>query len=400
MPLTVPEDGHRGSLVGLLICLAVLLTPIFGLGDLMQRLSGSGSGGLVAGTKYVKDAVFVLLSLRCMTLLWTRTRVPRQIAVYVIILCLLAAVSVVHVFEHGRVFLLGFRTFLPFVVLLYGYYYLGARDIAWLVKSVRIVYILLFLSLVAEYIFSSSWGEGVLGLNRRASGFFFTPGPAGAFVIFADFFTSRYGDRRGIPPLVTILMLLMINSAAAFAVGLIYLCLVRLNLPTVLALSLVIAPVLLLLVLFVYPQLSGRGDFLTSVTTRFELAGKALAEGGLLGVAPGYGSNFFATLYGDRMDLPAWNDSLYASLFWQYGAAPVVMLLGVAGWHAGASVLMRRPDPGFITRTILLSLVIFAGLGLQLNEMFPLNLLIPLFMGYTMKGEEYPPAVRQLEAGA
>ena len=132
--------------------------------------------------------------------------------------------------------------------------------------------------------------------------------------------------------------------------------------------------------LFIYPVMSGRQNFSTSTNTRLTLLIQSMLEGGVIGVAPGHGSNLFIRQFGAELDSPEMVDSLYATLNWQYGIFSSLGIVAVVLINVLKHSFFTIRSKEYFVDTLVIILVM--GASIALTEFFPMNLLLPILTGY------------------
>ncbi len=367
-----------------LIYILIILTPIFGITEFLLKFN------LDINLKYlktIKDFVFIyLLIILIIDIIFNNRKDNCNLIIYKIILVFCLVISIINIFfSKNLIFFIGFRTIIPFILFIYFYNTINSNHIILITKLLYLIQIILIISISAEYFFTHSWGTGYFGFNKRACGFFFYPSPASGFLIFSYIAISHYLNKKNvIYVLVVGLTLVMISSAMGFIV---YLCVLILQKIRIRVFVLLLIPAIfiaLVFLLYVYPIISGRSDFDISFSTRFNLIKSSFLEGGFTGVAPGYGSNFFYSYFKDRIQvqLPKINDSIYASIFWQYGFVPILYIIILNIFLSLKYILGERNNK--ILYIFLLSFILI-GLSIPINEFFPLNILYPIYLAYCSK---------------
>ncbi len=362
------------------VLFVLLLTPLFGLPEFLQNLGVDAPAlAWLGDLRVFKDLLFAILFLAAFFTLAGR-KVRKPILAFSLLLVFFAILGLINALFRNPLFVLGFRAFLPFGVIVFSYFYISRESINRIYRATKVVFFLLFLSLCVEYFFANNWGIGLLGFNQRACGFFFYPSPAAGFVVFFYWLRHRLARTYSLGlDLLVLASLFMISSAMGYIVFAMVFFLLRVRSRHYLATLLALVPLGYLFIFQIYPAMSGRDSFSTSFFTRIEILAQSILEGGLFGVAPGYGTNYFSRQFGPRLEVPEMVDNVFASLNWQYGTIASMLFLALIAYNLFREAMGRRGSKTYVDGLLITAIM---GSSLSLLEFFPINLLLPLCIGF------------------
>ncbi len=367
------------------VILATLaLTPLWGITELLSNfgLELGPFGSRLQIIKLGKDACFALIMFWSLGRLFKNGLSMPAMWVFLAIFVLMG-IGLANVAVKDIRYIIGFRTMLPFFAFFYGSEMLDEIKFEKIVRVTNVVFILLFISIVYEYFFLHTWGTSSIGLNKRACGFLFYPSPAAGFTAFV-YWINSIGKRQSklvrYIPLMSVVSILMISSAMGYLLFLVVIVLKYFKKKEYLVLGALLVMFSVAFLLFIYPVISGRQNFSTSTNDRVTLLIQSILEGGLIGVAPGHGSNLFIRQFGAELGSPEMVDSLYATLNWQYGVFASLGIIAVALVNVLKHSLFTIRNKEYFVDTLVIILVM--GASIALTEFFPMNLLLPILTGY------------------
>lgn len=367
-----------------LFFIALLLTPLYGI-EFLRSINIQIPYGIYL--RAIKDLSMVLLIISMITRFLSRCTINRKLALYYIIVVgifLLAFINSYYAL-NGLVFILGYRTFLPFLLVGFGFYFFNHNDIEKLNSVLNVLFGILLVLLIYQSFFLKRfetnfllgmYRTNLLGLRTRVPGFFFRPAAASLFLVFFALFKKTvYGTNKYFWIIVP--FLLLVNSFAGLSIWLAMLLLSQVKRATRWLIYSMIVLALSVFLLF-YPLISGRSNYYVSVYTRIRLFYKSISNAGIFGNFIGYGNNFFITLVKNKIlnidikDIFI-SDSAYASIIGQTG------LLGGLLYIFFIVYLLINGNKGQYLLAVFIAL---AGFAIIWYESFPINFLVPLLIGY------------------
>lgn len=399
--------------IRLLICLGLLLTPIFYLPAILEMTARVTAGGVPPARDLIaiKAAKDILLVVICLLFLLDVLRGGRFVASpFVLFLAVGIGISFCVSFLRAGPLLamIGLRSISPFVLILVGYRYVDMKSLGVIVRVLGVLLLIETCAAVVRALYGVPVdGRTIFGLVARPSGTFTSPTSWSVFIsmmccYIAGFDISLHGRLRSKTKLVVVASGVLVYFAAAgagilaFAAFLMsyFLCFSKAHA----CLKAAIAPLLLsapILILNNLPVLTGRPGAYRSVESRVGIITNVISSMNLgeiaFGKGLGVGSDAAVTLQRIHPEMLAGvdylfgADSLYAAMVGQMGVVFLAVFL-VFNWYLLAKALRFR-DRGVHPIVVLAipSILVGAG-GSVTTEVFPVNWLLFLLYGMALQG--------------
>jgi hypothetical protein len=376
--------------VQLLILLALLLTPVFNIGEVVSLLRGAGGPGAVgytpASIKAIKDLLLLLIAFLCTVATLRTGRTSRLAVPFVVLALYVCAVALLATVADVRLPMAGLRWALPiFLVFLL----IGRVDEALLQRAARVLALLLVVHFAAQLVqllfMGAFYGVTVFGLAARVPGIFFMPNTAGFFAITCLYFAVCHlpvSRLRRIVYVVAPLSVMLTQSGTALIVLASLALLLALGPRRSLALA-PAAPILLLGMLVLLPWLTGRGGDYVAISggTRIKIFTDLIVDSEFLPSMFGFATNTAVAFSSARPvttgDGAIIADSMYASVLGNLGYVGLGALVAVAiGWGV---LLLRERRLDLYAFTLIFALY---GFTIILTEAYPMSRLFSVRAAY------------------
>jgi hypothetical protein len=395
---------HLRRSIQLLILLALLLTPLFNIGEVVSLLRGATGGAAVGYTptsvKAAKDLLLLLIAFLCMVSTARSGRTNRLAVPFVVLALYVTAVALLAGFIDPRLPMAGLRWILPIFL---AFLLIDQVDEELLRRMARVLALLLLMHVFAQLLqllfMGSFYGVTVFGLAARVPGIFFMPNTAGFFAITCLYFAACHlpaGRLRRTVYLLTPLSVVLTQSGTALIVLTAFAFLLYLGPRRMLALA-PAAPFLLLGMLALLPLLTGRGGDYVQISggTRVKIFADLIVDGEVLPRMFGFATNTAVALSSAGLaagtDGPIIADSTYSSILGNLGLVGLVVLLASAG--AWGVLLLREQRMDLYAFTLIFALY---GFTIIIMEAYPMSLILSILAAYYIDRT----ALRARSAGA
>lgn len=373
-----------------LILLAVLLTPLFNIGEVIALVQGTlqfGGGGYTpTWIKAIKDLLLLLIAALGL-LSVARSGKTNHLAVPTVVsLLYVGAVLLLAVSIDVRLAAAGLRWILPvFLVFLL----VRHVDENLLTRIARLLVLLLFVHFAAQllqlFFMSNLYGATLFGLAARVPGIFFMPNPAGFFAVVCLYFAVFHlpaGKLRRTACVVAPISVLLTQSGTGLVVLAGFAVLLLLGARKALLLV-PAAPIIVLSMFAALPVLTGRGEDYVAISggTRLRIFADLVADAEVLPSMFGFATNTSVALSsgggGSSSGSPIIADSTYTSVLGNLGLLGLAMLLVLGvGWMV---IVLRTERLDLYAFTLIFSLY---GFTIIIMEAFPMSLLFSVLAAH------------------
>lgn len=374
-----------------LILVAVLLTPVFNIGEVVALLQGTvgfGVGGYTpTSIKAIKDLLLLLIAALGLLSFVVSGRTNRLAVPFVVLLLYVGAVVLLALAVDPRLPAAGLRWILPvfLIFLLVRHVDEGLlRRIARILVPLLVVH---FAAQLLQLLFMSNWyGVTFFGLAARVPGIFFMPNSAGFFSVMCLYFAVFHlplGKSRRMACIVAPASVFLTQSGTGLIVLLAFTLLLVLGVRKA-VLLLPAGPLLGIAMLFLLPLLTGRGGDYVAISggTRLSIFADLFSKGEWLPRAFGFATNTAVALSSGGSAGTAGGgsiiaDSTYASVLGNLGLLGIFMLLALGiGWGV---ILLRDQRLDLYAATLIFSLY---GFTIIIMEAFPMSLFLAVLGAY------------------
>jgi hypothetical protein len=395
--------------IRMLVCLALLLTPILYLPAVMEMTMRAGltAGRDAIAMKAAKDVLLIVIfSLFLLDVLWGRAFVSNP---WIWALATGIAISFcVSFYRSGPLLaMIGLRSISPFVLIFVSYRYMDARSLRAIVKVLGVLLFVEFCATVVRALYGVPVdGRTFFGLVARPSGTFASPTSWSVFITLIacyklGFDVSQYGYPRGRTWLVVGVCALLVYLAAAGAglfafTGLmasyfLFLSKTHRYLKAAVLPLILLAPIVILSNL---PLLTGRARAYSSVRIRsgiiLDLMQSMDFREMLIGKGLGVGSDVAITVRHLNPDILAgvddlyYSDSIYAAMLGQMGLVFAVVFL-LFNVYLFTRALRRRWFGVCPIAILAIPAVMAGGAGSVITEVYPVNWLLFILYGMALR---------------
>ena len=378
-------------LIHYLILVALLLTPLFNVGEVVALVRGTvgfGIGGYTpTSIKAIKDLLLLMIAALGVLSLAASGRTNRLAVPFLVLLLYVGAVALLVLPSDLRLVAAGLRWILPVFLI---FLLIRHVDDDLLVRVARVLVFLLCVHVAAQLLqllFMSNWyGVTFFGLAARVPGIFFMPNPAGFFAVVCLYFAIFHlpsGKLRRIACVLAPISVFLTQSGTGLIVLLAFGVLLVLGARKA-VLLIPAAPLLVLAMLAALPVLTGRGADYVAISggTRLQIFANLLQEGEWLPLAFGFATNTAVALSSGPSGAMSGGgsiiaDSTYASVLGNLGLLSIVMLLALGlSWGV---VLLRNQRLDLYAATLIFVLY---GFTIIITEAYPMSLLFAVLGAY------------------
>ena len=383
------------TLIEFLILFVLLLTPIFTFQEFMayltldQREFISTSKTFTSPfIKMIKDLFFISIIFISSLLILQSSKINRNLIYFFGIILLFILLPAYYYYSNIWVYLSGIRWLIPLFMAASLFGHIDENLLKKMGTIIFYLFILHFTMQVIQFFFSYGYyGLNSIGLSERNPGMFYIPTTGAIFTIIVLFFSKYYMPENQkknisygkiIAPLIPISILL---TASGTGVGIYIIFLIvyhmRKNIMPFLPIILLIATVLLLLLLNIFPGRYGLVEY--SLGPRLIHFKEALLYASYIPEYFGYGT-ITAELIRNKFDLDfvmARTDSFYTSIIVNLGLINSVILLIVI--LAQFILLNKSRDKEKLLFLIMFALISVTG---SITESYPANLIFAVFLAY------------------
>jgi len=382
-----------------LIIIALILTPLVSMGDVLALFGGSLHSQVIASTpvylKLVKDVLVVALAALGVVRL-ARSGRTNSLAIPFLILLLYTVIAATLAADSPTLALAGLRWILPVFVAFLIYEFVDDLLMERIARVLAVlVCVQLGLQIVELFLMSHWYGTNAFGLAARVPGFFFIPSTAGFFSVAALYFVHFYDPsraRRFITYLVVPVSVFFTQSGTGLIATAVVATLILLGIRRV-WLIIPLGGAAAGLVFPLLPVITGRQADYVAVSggTRLQIFTEIFRHIELIPTAFGYVTNTAVSLIanggaGLRTDaIPTIVDSTYASIIGNLGIGGVVFFAIFCVTWAVVVVCARRLD--LYVATAIFSLYGFTAI---IFEAYPMNVLLSVCAAYFLKQAYVP----------
>jgi hypothetical protein len=385
-----------GSIVSIgikLLYFSIFLTPIFGLYEYLGYL------GVFPYTrnevlmpwyyKGTKDILLVLIYICFTSAIFLKKKLknpPIFFLLFFLFLFFEVSLNII-VLEDYFLLLAGIRSLSTLFLAFFSYAFFSDKEIRKLANLIVFIAILMVpLSLIQLLFGSHIYGMLFDTFAARVTATFVQPNSLGVFLVLSVFlvrlFSLRY--KNFLTFIFASIIILTGSGISILAISLMSaLFIAKKNINFYLRFVFILPLPLLIYLIYAYlPIITNRPDIFQSQQGRMEIIkdyflSNLTLKDIFLGKGFGYGTNTLFTVYPDIASyygiIP---DSLYVSLFSQIGVIGILFFLFLNGY-----VYMRSKHP----LKDLILLLLFCGLATNILELFPVNWIYPIMLGFLLK---------------
>ncbi|HMM01546.1 MULTISPECIES: hypothetical protein [unclassified Dysgonomonas] len=371
------------------ILLLFILTPLFCLSEIFEYL-GLGLSFDMFFIKLPKDILMIFLLLMC-TIFSFRYKHPHNY--YICLLLLFSFTIICFAFSYSlnglQIAMAGVRWAIPFFLLILLY---DVVDIDLLKKVTKILFCLLILHAAVQLLemlfFPPRKGLNIFGFPGRLPGIFVHPSASGTFAAFC-FYVIRYFQEGKIRLLGLVIAILSVFlSMSSTGVMLLFLLIFM---PWYLkskhkGILSIIAVLFLFLVVTNLDFLTGRGEGSSAVSggTRIQILQEIVDSAEPISTNFGLATNTAINLmssFGIQSNAYI-ADSLYTSVLTNYGVIFFFLFISAILYLLLYLFVRKKIDIPFV---LIFLISITSGVSIIIVEMFPMNIIIAVFLSYFMK---------------
>ncbi|MFA5139940.1 MAG: hypothetical protein WC728_11975 [Elusimicrobiota bacterium] len=378
--------------------LAVLIAPLFGLFDYMCCFPQIAIGFEMPW--YYKGAKDILLGLVCLLfsgaiLSKRRLRVSGALFLFFVFLLVCAVLNFL-VLDNHVITLVGIRSLATLLLAFFSYCFFSEEEIAFLARCVVFVALLMVPLSIIQFLYGAQrYGALFDKYAARVAATFIQPSSLGVFLVLAIFLLSHYFPRskfRNCGLFVLTANVLLTGSGIAI-LGVVLLVFLSVRRKLIPSSQSTLSPALVFVLPFaVYfislnlPTITSRPDILLSGQGRIDVIrqyfeSQLSMQNVLFGKGLGYGTNSLFTIFpelgGAYGFIP---DSMYVSVIAQLGLLGLMIFL-ILNVHvyAGSNSPLKE----------LLLVVLFCGLTVNILELFPVNWIYPIVLGFLLRRDPH-----------
>jgi len=198
-----------------LLILGILLTPFFGIFEVLALIKGTlisqGTALTPVYIKVLKDIVFATIIMMGILELYVGRRIifNRPYTLFIVLTACSAFIS--FFFIDPIIFIAGVRWLLPLLIFPFIYRYVDADLQSRIAKWLIILLIVgLFLQIVQLFITAGIWGSNVFGLGLRNPGFYIIPSSMACFAMLTAYYARHYCN-NGFLRKITVFLLVPVS---------------------------------------------------------------------------------------------------------------------------------------------------------------------------------------------
>jgi len=377
-----------------LIILGIIMTPVFGISEVLALISGALTSQSVALTpvyiKALKDIVFIAIIMIGIAEVSVRRRIFLNSSYAAFIVTVVCSIFLSLYFKNFLTILAGFRWILPVLIIPFIYRSVATNLQNRIAKWMITLFILGLLLQIAQLFLIKGWyGLNSFGLSKRNPGFYLIPSSMACFsaltAYYACFYCTISSLRRSIVFVLVPVSILLTASATGFiALALLwgYLLYCKFKQKLVLAITITVFFIGLLAMM---PILTDREDIYVSLLDRSDILSEVVSLKNIF-VSPDFGdatntAMLLRTVMENGEKTSFIVDSTATSLIYNTGMLSFVFFAGFLYYS-----LRNAANKANISFFLVISPFVVTSI---LFELFPANLLLMVNIAFFYKQGNY-----------